>query len=77
MAEFSKQYVEQDDRDFGWDFDILEVAKSLDNGYSIPVICEGFGFIGIAKNKEGEIELAFRDEAGEINWKPYHKVVVE
>jgi hypothetical protein len=69
MAEFSKQYVEQDDRDFGWDFDILEVAKSLDNGYAIPMICEGFGFIAIGKSEEGEILLAFRGEHEEINWK--------
>jgi len=76
MAEFSKQYAEHDDRDFGWDFDILEVADQLENGYCTPMICEGYGFIGIAKNESGEIELAFRDENGEVYWKPYHEVVV-
>ena len=76
MAEFSKQYCDQDDRDFAWDFDILEVAVDIPNGASLfPCICEGYGFISIGKNDSGEIVLGFR-EKDSLVWKPYHEIVV-
>ena len=77
MADFSKQYVEHDDRDFGWDFDILEIAKDIHDEHFKPYICEGYGFIAIGKNESGEIILAFRKEEDNIEWKPYHEVVVQ
>jgi hypothetical protein len=77
MAEFSKQYCENDDRDFAWDFDILEIAEMLPNETFIPHICEGYGFIGIGKNKSGEIILAFRGKDDTLEWKPYSEIVVQ
>jgi hypothetical protein len=74
MAEFSKQYCDQDDRDFAWDFDILEVAEILPNGSCIQRICEGYGFIAIGKNELGEIILAFRENK-KLIWKPYPEIV--
>lgn len=55
MAEFSKQYVEIWDPGFPWDFDIEEIAKDLHNGNYYPIICEGFGFSAIAKDRNGQI----------------------
>jgi hypothetical protein len=77
MAEFSKQYCECEDRDFSWDFDILEIAKDLHNEHFVSYICEGYGFIAIGKNEAGEIILAFREKEDKIEWKPYHEVVVQ
>lgn len=77
MAEFSKQYCEKDDRDFAWDFDILDVAENIPVEHCLPYICEGYGFIAIGRNASSDIELAFRDENGEVYWKPYHEVVVQ
>ena len=77
MAEFSKQYCECEDRDFSWDFDILEITKDLHNEHFVSYICEGYGFIAIGKDESGEIILAFRKEEDEIEWKPYHEVVVQ
>lgn len=49
MADFSKQYDEK--FAFGMqDFDIMEIFDSLEDGKYISAICEGFGFIAIAKN---------------------------
>jgi len=43
MADFSKEYG------FDWhDFSIKEEFDKLEEGYGIGIICEGFGFIGIA-----------------------------
>lgn len=76
MAEFSKQYCEFDGRDFSWDFDILEIAKTLEPDHYIPIICEGYGFIAIGKNTSDEIILAFR-ENDNVLWKSYHEVVIQ
>lgn len=76
MAEFSKQYCENKDPEFGWDFDILEVASKIENGFYLPYICEGYGFIAIAKDESGEILLAFRRTEEEVEWKPYPEVIV-
>lgn len=73
MAEFSKQYCEQHMPDFPHDFDIEEIAKDLPNDHYTPIICEGFGFIAIGKNDEGQTVLAFR-EGGEIVWKKYESL---
>jgi hypothetical protein len=75
MAEFSKQYCEIHDPYMTHDFDILQMAKQVQPEHYIPIICEGFGFIGIGKNEEGEIILAFRKFNDEIEWKPYKEVI--
>jgi hypothetical protein len=71
MAEFSKQWIELTDPEFGgWDFDIEEVAETLEPLQSIQMICEGFGFSWISKNQLGEISVAFIDyDKGEVEWK--------
>lgn len=71
MAEFSKQWVELTEPEFGgWDFDIEEVAKDLEPSQAIKMICEGFGFSWISKDQSGEISLAFIDyENEELEWK--------
>ncbi len=76
MAEFSKQWVlKQDPQSTMWDFDILEIANSLSNEYYTPQICEGFGFIAIAKDEYGGINLAFRNDENELYWVEYNKLI--
>ena len=58
MAEFSKQWVEENDQDMVYDFDIFEIADGLENGFYTSIICEGFGFIAIGKDENGAIILA-------------------
>jgi hypothetical protein len=57
MAEFSKQYCEIYDEDFPWDFDIEEIADTIPKGHYKPMICEGFGFLGIGVDLNGNIEI--------------------
>lgn len=60
MADFSKQYCDKFDPEFPYDFDILEVYDTLDEGNYIPIICEGLGFIAIGKNiNNSEPQLLF------------------
>lgn len=79
MAEFSKQYIETPNSEFDiWDFDILEIAETLEPEHYTPIICEGFGFIAIGKNEKGEIILAYPkgfDPDSEIEWKSYNEVI--
>ena len=77
MADFSKQYCDSRENDIIWDFDILEVANRLENGFFFPYICEGYGFIAIGKDESGEIILAFRQNEDEVQWKPYLDVIVQ
>lgn len=48
MAEFSKEYGEKTNLGFN-DFSIKEIFNSLDEGYMVSQICEGFGFYTISK----------------------------
>jgi len=48
MADFSKQWCDINDPEMPYDFDIIEEYNKLSEGEWIPVICEGFGFLGIA-----------------------------
>ena len=85
MAEFSKQWVQINDPEFGWDFDIEEVSNQLNPNHYIPLICEGFGFIAIGKDNENKIMLAMptgefeTDEDGQtfdqVTWQAYEDVV--
>jgi len=81
MAEFSKQYTQRPDSEFDqWDFDILEIAKDLSSGFYTPIICEGFGFIGIGKDDDGEIILAFpkgNTLESEVEWKSYKEITTQ
>jgi hypothetical protein len=81
MAEFSKQYTQRNDPEFPYDFDIFEIAESLENGYYTPIICEGFGFIAIGKDAAGEIILAMptgnisNDDLSEVEWKNISQII--
>ena len=76
MADFSKQWCEANDPEMPWDFDILEEADKLQPDYYISVICEGYGFSVIYKDKKGNILLAFDNyQDGTTEWKPYNQVI--
>ena len=47
MAEFSKEYYENEGINHFSDFSILEKFDSLSHGESSPEICEGFGITEI------------------------------
>jgi hypothetical protein len=68
MAEFSKQYCEIYDEDFPWDFDIEEEAANIPKGHYKPIICEGFGFLGIGVDLNGNIEVFLTDPKDETKY---------
>jgi len=86
MAEFSKQWAEKNDPEMPWDFDILEIADTLEPNYYYPYICEGFGFIAIAKDGNGDIVLGVPTGESEIDeygnhsdkviWKSFDEVII-
>jgi hypothetical protein len=61
MADFSKQWCDQNDPDMPYDFDIIEEFKKLSEDNWIPIICEGYGFLGIA-NISGECKVLIDDK---------------
>lgn len=76
MADFSKQWCEINDPEMPHDFDILEEAAKCKPNYSISYICEGFGFIAIGRDEEGEVVLAIPNyEDNTMTWKPYNEIV--
>lgn len=79
MADFSKQYCESTDFGLEGDFDILEEADKLKPNSYTSIICEGYGFVGIAKDENNNILLAmpsyYVDTEQEIKWTPYSDVV--
>ena len=68
MAEFSKQYCEIYDEDFPWDFDIEEIAETIPKGHYKPIICEGFGFLGIGVDLNDNIEILLTDPNDETKY---------
>jgi hypothetical protein len=64
MAEFSKQYCEIYQPDTHWDFDIEEEATNIPKGHYKPIICEGFGFLGIGVKLDGTITVLIDDSDG-------------
>ena len=81
MADFSKQWVEINDPDRGWDFDIEAIAADMKPGTINPYhICEGFGSVAIGKDENGVVHLAiatgvFGDEGHEVHWKTLEEVL--
>lgn len=59
MAEFSKEYCQMKMPEFEGDFSIHEEFEKLHDGEYVSMICEGYGFIGIA-NDMGVCKLMFR-----------------
>lgn len=84
MAEFSKQWCElNDSTGIRPDFDIHEIASGLENDHYTSVICEGFGFVAIAKDSDGNVLLGMPTESDEpveagmtqVVWKRYDEVI--
>ena len=82
MAEFSKQWVELNDPEMGWDFDIEAIASEMPNSTMTDYyLCEGFGAVAIGKDDNGEIQLAiatgnYNDEGHiEVEWKALEEVI--
>ena len=85
MAEFCKQWAEKHDPEFGYDFDVLEIADTLEPNHYTSIICEGYGFIAIGKDGNGDIMLGMptgnseMDEEGnyydDVVWTPYEEVI--
>jgi hypothetical protein len=82
MAEFSKQWVELNDQEMGWDFDIEAIASEMPNSTMTDYyLCEGFGAVAIGKDESGEIQLAiatgnYNDEGHiEVEWKALEEVI--
>jgi hypothetical protein len=82
MAEFSKQWVEKNNPEMGWDFDIEAIASEMPNSTMTDYyLCEGFGAVAIGKDDDGEIQLAiatgnYNDEGHiEVEWKALEEVI--
>lgn len=60
MSEYSKEYLESQGFFKGYDFSILEVFESLQEGEYLPIICEGFGCVGVMK-EDGVCKLIFNN----------------
>jgi len=62
MADFCKEYIEKYDNDgMKPDFSIEEEFDKLNTDHYTTIICEGYGFIGIA-NQNDECKLIYRNE---------------
>jgi len=82
MADFSKQWCQINDPQSPGDFDIDDIAEQLEPGYAMGIICEGFGFVAIGRNPEGELLFAVptgevSEEGTEVDWKTYEEVTNE
>ena len=77
MADFSKQCCELHDPQMVHDFDILEIAESMENGFYTSVICEGFGFAAIAKDETGQILIGMPTYGDRISGEPGTTIQVE
>ena len=75
MANFSKQWCELNDPEMPSDFDILEEANNIEFNQYVPIICEGYGFVAMGKDKYIGIVLAFKDDEGNIKWETYNNVI--
>jgi len=77
MAEFSKEYCDIWDQGFPYDFSIESIAKDLHKGNYYPIICEGFGFAAIAKDRQGKIKLAFEssENSDYYVWEDYEEFI--
>jgi hypothetical protein len=71
MAEFSKQYCEMNNMGFEGDFDILEEFDTLSIGYYKSMICEGFGFVALAKDVDGRCLVGLREDDSTVLWESY------
>ena len=73
MADFSKEWCKRyDEGGMNGDFSVMDIFKDLKEGYYYPIICEGFGFVAIAKTN-GNCKVAYTSnmETGEVVWKNF------
>jgi len=79
MADFSKQWCDIWDPEMPYDFDIDALASELDCEECFSLICEGFGFAWILKDKDSNILLGYEkyesDVFRKIDWKLYESVL--
>jgi hypothetical protein len=68
MAEFSKEYCIERNMGFQGDFSIEEEFNQLEKDNCTGIICEGYGFIAIARNQEDQCLVAYRDADDDIVW---------
>ena len=71
MAEFRKENCLEKNMGFEGDFSIKEIFENLEKDDHIGIICEGYGFMAIARNKEDQCLLAYRDDDFDIIWDEY------
>ncbi len=51
MSEYSKEYIQKNNIQTGWDFSIQKEFSKLKEGHQKYLCCEGFGFVGIRKDE--------------------------
>ena len=64
------KFIENHIEDFPWDFDIEAEAETIPKGHYKPMICEGFGFLGIGVDLNGDIEILLADPKDETKYIP-------
>lgn len=74
MADFSKQYCQKYDQELPWDFNMDTEFDRLEPGQLVPIICEGFGFWGLAKEFDGSLVCLYENSKGETVKVPYSKI---
>ena len=81
MTEFSKQYCEIYEPDMNWDFDIEDIVETIPKGHYKPIVCGGFGFLGIGVRLDGTITVLIddsdesRENAGAVRQVDYKRYI--
>jgi hypothetical protein len=58
---------------FWGDFDIDEVFDTMEPEEIVNIICEGYGFTHLYKDKDGNKKCGFRD-LEDVVWVPYEEI---
>lgn len=61
MADFCNYCVKEVFGDVEPDIDVYKIFDELKIGYMTPVICEGCGMIGVAKDEHGKLKVIYQD----------------
>lgn len=69
MADFSKEYAQLKGWT-DWDFSLESEYNKLGYNKMSVIICEGLDIKGIAKDKDGNREVWYKDD-----WLPYEKFI--
>ena len=76
MADFSKEWCKRyDEGGMNGDFSVMDIFNELEEGYYQPIICEGYGFVAIAKT-DGICQVAYTTnmETGSVVWKNFDEI---